>query len=98
MVEELLNITLGEVGGKSEAQTDTDSELRIRPLDGPGKNGLAEIFGPSYGADWVALISAALGTPHRRSGQPCRRSGRKCAASGKLREEHRRRRRDRGSR
>jgi hypothetical protein len=31
MVEELLNITLGEVGGKSEAQTDTDSELRIRP-------------------------------------------------------------------
>jgi hypothetical protein len=31
MVEELLNITLGKVGGKSEAQTDTDSELRIRP-------------------------------------------------------------------
>jgi hypothetical protein len=37
MVEELLNITLGKVGGKSEAQTDTDSELRIRPLDGPEK-------------------------------------------------------------
>jgi hypothetical protein len=56
MVEELLNITLGKVGGKSEAQTDTDSELRTRPLDGPGKNGLAEIFGARYGADWAALI------------------------------------------
>ena len=55
MVEELLNITLGEVGGKSEAQTDTNSELRRRQ-DGPGKNGLAKIFGASYGAGWVALI------------------------------------------
>ena len=56
MVEELLNITLGEVGGKSEAQTDTNSELRRRQMDGPGKNGLAKIFGASYGAGWVALI------------------------------------------
>ena len=56
MVEELLNITLGEVGGKSEAQTDTNSELRRRRMDTPGKNGLAKIFGASYGAGWVALI------------------------------------------
>jgi hypothetical protein len=55
MVEELLNITLGEVGGKGEAQTDTNSELRRRQ-DGLGKNGLAKIFGASCGADWVALI------------------------------------------
>jgi hypothetical protein len=56
MVGELLNITPGEVGGKSEAQTDTDRELRIRQLDEPGKNGLAEIFGASYGAGWIARI------------------------------------------
>ena len=55
MVEELLNITLGEVGGKSEAQTDTNSELRRRQMDAPGKNGLAKIFGASYGAGGVAL-------------------------------------------
>jgi hypothetical protein len=25
-------------------------------MDGPGKNGLAEIFGAGYGAGWVSLI------------------------------------------
>jgi hypothetical protein len=59
MVEEVLNITLGEVGGKSEVQTDTDSELRRRQMDGPGKNGLAEIFGAGYGADWGQIIVGA---------------------------------------
>jgi len=56
MVEEFLNITLGKSVEKSEAQTDTNSELRRRQMDGPGKNGLAKIFGASYGAGWVALI------------------------------------------
>lgn len=66
MVEELLNITLGEVGGKSEAQTHTNGELRRRQMDGPGKNGLAKIFG----AELRRWLGRTYSAPTRNSSPP----------------------------
>jgi hypothetical protein len=56
MVQEFLNITAREIAGKSEAPADADGELRRSQMDGPGKNGLPEIFGASHGAGRVTLI------------------------------------------